>query len=48
MATNLLPYEVVHCSSWDDDYNPEQLMETPYNESSFDNYKGWQTPKYGY
>ncbi|CAO3674612.1 unnamed protein product [Rhizopus microsporus] len=45
MATNLLPYEVVHCSSWDDNYNPEQLMETPYNESSFDNYKGWQTPK---
>jgi hypothetical protein len=43
-----LPYEIVHCSSWDDDYEPEQLVKTsPGNqlEPSDTKYKGWQTPK---
>ncbi|KAI8885345.1 hypothetical protein K501DRAFT_322450 [Backusella circina FSU 941] len=44
-----LPYEIVHCSSWDDDYEPEQLVKTsPGNqlEPSSTKYRGWQTPKF--
>ncbi|KAG0170146.1 hypothetical protein DFQ29_009418 [Apophysomyces sp. BC1021] len=26
MATTSLPYEIAHCSSWDDGYSPEQLV----------------------
>ncbi|KAL7335139.1 hypothetical protein PS15p_200658 [Mucor circinelloides] len=48
MGNNSLPYEVVHCSSWDDDYNPEQLVKSsPGNqvEPQQMKCKGWQTPK---
>ncbi|KAK4513166.1 uncharacterized protein ATC70_012961 [Mucor velutinosus] len=49
MGNNSLPYEVVHCSSWDDDYNPEQLVKSsPGNqqvEAQQIKCKGWQTPK---
>ncbi|CEP16010.1 hypothetical protein [Parasitella parasitica] len=49
MASNALPYQVVHCSSWDDEYNPEQLVNSspgnqvePHQQTKC---KGWQTPK---
>ncbi|KAL0137140.1 hypothetical protein V8B55DRAFT_1545819 [Mucor lusitanicus] len=50
MGNNSLPYEVVHCSSWDDDYNPEQLVKSsPGNHQQVEpqqmKCKGWQTPK---
>ncbi|KAL9538036.1 hypothetical protein MBANPS3_011250 [Mucor bainieri] len=50
MGNNSLPYEVVHCSSWDDDYNPEQLVKSsPGNHQQAEQQqmkcKGWQTPK---
>ncbi|KAI8362787.1 hypothetical protein BD560DRAFT_437071 [Blakeslea trispora] len=43
-----LPYEVVHCSSWDEGFSPEQLvMSSPGNqvEPKSGKCKGWQTPK---
>ncbi|KAI8640199.1 hypothetical protein BD408DRAFT_420103 [Parasitella parasitica] len=49
MKSNALPYEVVHCSSWDDEYSPEQLVNSspgnqvePHQQTKC---KGWQTPK---
>ncbi|KAG2192917.1 hypothetical protein INT46_009323 [Mucor plumbeus] len=48
MGNNSLPYEVVHCSSWDDEYNPEQLVKSsPGNQAEPQQVKcrGWQTPK---
>lgn len=48
MGNNSLPYEVVHCSSWDDEYNPEQLVKSsPGNQVEPQQIKcrGWQTPK---
>ncbi|OBZ82688.1 Centrosomal protein [Choanephora cucurbitarum] len=43
-----LPYEVVHCSSWDEGFSPEQLvMSSPGNqaEPKSGKCKGWQTTK---
>ncbi|RCI04153.1 hypothetical protein CU098_000103, partial [Rhizopus stolonifer] len=48
MGNTSLPYEIVHCSSWDEDYNPEQLViSSPGNqlEPLPVKCKGWQTPK---
>ncbi|KAI9262073.1 hypothetical protein BY458DRAFT_515368 [Sporodiniella umbellata] len=46
MGADSLLYEVVHCSSWDDDYSPEQLAKNSFiNESSVEKCQGWQTPK---
>lgn len=51
MGNNSLPYEIVHCSSWDDDYDPEQLVKSspgnqPLSDTSLPTKcKGWQTPK---
>ncbi|KAG0171874.1 hypothetical protein DFQ29_008645 [Apophysomyces sp. BC1021] len=56
MTANALQYEIAHCSSWDDDFSPEQLIvSSPGNRSSdmtrsedFESdvkVKGWQTKK---
>lgn len=48
MSLTSLPYEIVHCSSFDDDYSPEQLAKSsPGNQldSIPVKCKGWQTPK---
>lgn len=48
MGNNTLPYEIVHCSSWDEDYDPEQLVKSsPGNqlEPLPIKCRGWQTPK---
>ncbi|KAI8985964.1 hypothetical protein BDB01DRAFT_849801 [Pilobolus umbonatus] len=48
MGNTSLPYEIVHCSSWDDDYSPDELVKSsPGNqiEPLPSKCKGWQTPK---
>ncbi|KAG0941094.1 hypothetical protein G6F57_006826 [Rhizopus arrhizus] len=50
MGNNPIPYEVVHCSSWDDDYSPEELAKASNNstfttETFTEKCQGWQTPK---
>ncbi|GAA5810298.1 hypothetical protein MFLAVUS_003718 [Mucor flavus] len=48
MGNNYLPYEFVHCSSFDEGFNPEQLAKnSPGNEVETLSVKckGWQTPK---
>lgn len=50
MGNNPIPYEVVHCSSWDDNYSPEELAKASNNstfttETFTEKCQGWQTPK---
>ncbi|KAI9247545.1 hypothetical protein BY458DRAFT_527171 [Sporodiniella umbellata] len=47
MSDCSLPYQVAHCSSWDEDYSPEQLVKSNFgNELFSEKCKGWQTSKY--
>jgi hypothetical protein len=45
MTDSSLLYEVAHCSSWDDDYSPEQLLVKNGKELFSEKCKGWQTTK---
>ncbi|CAO3698999.1 unnamed protein product [Rhizopus stolonifer] len=47
MSNCPLPYQVAHCSSWDEAYSPEQLVKSNFgNELFSEKCKGWQTTKY--
>ncbi|KAI8987921.1 hypothetical protein BDF20DRAFT_910460 [Mycotypha africana] len=54
MGEQLLPYEILHCSSWDDNFGPDQLSKGSSNTSSMlatsnsapTKLVGWQTARF--
>jgi centrosomal protein CEP104 len=51
MSDESIPFEIAHCSSFEQDYEPEHLIESSPGNQQQDpfqnvNHRGWQTERY--
>jgi hypothetical protein len=46
MTIESIPFEIAHCSSFDQDYKPESLAEPFEGGIQSISHRGWQTQKY--
>lgn len=47
MSLEVIPFEIAHCSSFEEGYEPDHLVESGNEElDPNEQYTGWQTKKY--